>query len=124
MTRQRTGDGFKFTARPRLEVLEDRLALSWTAIPPASITPPFSPTLVTLNRLGDAAGDAWINSEIDYYRFTGPFAQRIAEAGLSPATQLTNFIRAYEEVGCDELVLLPTIADLSEVERLASIVNR
>ena len=60
---------------------------------------------------------------LDYYRFAGPFAQRIAEAGLTTPTQLTNFIRAYEEAGCEELVLLPTIAELSEVERLASIVN-
>jgi hypothetical protein len=60
---------------------------------------------------------------LDYYRFTGPFAQRIAEAGLSSATQLTNFIRSYEEAGCEELVLLPAIAEISEVERLASIVT-
>lgn len=61
---------------------------------------------------------------LDYYRFTGAFAQKIAEAGLTSETELTNFIRAYEEAGCDELVLFPTIADLTEVDRLASVVNR
>ena len=61
---------------------------------------------------------------LDYYGFVGPFARKIAEAGLSSATQLTNFVRSYEEAGCEELVLLPAIAEISEVERLASIVNR
>jgi alkanesulfonate monooxygenase SsuD/methylene tetrahydromethanopterin reductase-like flavin-dependent oxidoreductase (luciferase family) len=85
---------------------------------------PGSPQLWAQAYFGLSDADAVTSYLLDYYRFTGPFAQRIAEAGLSTATQLTNFIRAYEEVGCDELVLLPTIADLSEVERLASIVNR
>ena len=85
---------------------------------------PGSPQLWAQAYFGLSDADAVTSYLLDYYRFTGPFAQRIAEAGLSTATQLTNFIRAYEEVGCDELVLLPTIAELSEVERLASIVNR
>ncbi|HKZ19009.1 MAG TPA: LLM class flavin-dependent oxidoreductase [Acidimicrobiia bacterium] len=85
---------------------------------------PGLPQLWAQAYFGLSDADAVTSYLLDYYRFTGPFAQRIAEAGLSTATQLTNFIRAYEEVGCDELVLLPTIADLSEVERLASIVNR
>jgi alkanesulfonate monooxygenase SsuD/methylene tetrahydromethanopterin reductase-like flavin-dependent oxidoreductase (luciferase family) len=85
---------------------------------------PGLPQLWAQAYFGLSDADAVTSYLLDYYRFTGPFAQRIAEAGLSSATQLTNFIRAYEEVGCDELVLLPTIADLSEVERLASIVNR
>lgn len=85
---------------------------------------PGSPQLWAQAYFGLSDAEAVNSYLLDYYRFAGPFAQRIADAGLTTATQLTNFIRAYEEVGCDELVLLPTIANLSEVERLASIVNR
>jgi hypothetical protein len=30
-------------------------------------------------------------------------------------------VRAYEEAGCDELVLLPTVADPGQLERLAEV---
>lgn len=85
---------------------------------------PDTPQLWAQAYFGLSDSDAATAYLLDYYTFAGPFAQKIAEAGLTTETQLTNFIRAYEEAGCQELVLLPTIADLSEVERLASIVNR
>ncbi|MGH8957651.1 MAG: LLM class flavin-dependent oxidoreductase [Acidimicrobiia bacterium] len=85
---------------------------------------PGSPQLWAQAYFGLSDAGAVTSYLLDYYRFAGPFAQRIAEAGLTSATQLTNFLRAYEEAGCEELVLLPAIAELSEVERLASIVNR
>jgi hypothetical protein len=30
-----------------------------------------------------------------------------------------DFVRGYEEAGCDELVLLPTVSDIGQLERLA-----
>jgi hypothetical protein len=33
-------------------------------------------------------------------------------------------VRGYEEAGCDELVLFPTVSDLSELDRLAEAVGR
>src|SRR5262245_5957441 len=59
-------------ARPRLrlEALEDRLALSWAGVPPATITPPGNAVPVTLDNQGDASGGAVIeNNEDDYYTF-------------------------------------------------------
>ena len=29
-----------------------------------------------------------------------------------------DFVRGYEEAGCDELVLFPTVADIDDLERL------
>ena len=55
---------------------------------------------------------------LDYYAFTGPFAERIAAGNSTSARQLKDFVRGYEEAGCDELVLFPTVADLDELERL------
>jgi len=59
---------------------------------------------------------------LDYYSFTGPFAERIAAETLTTATEVTNYVRSYEEAGCEELVLLPALAALDQVERLAELV--
>ena len=69
--------------------------------------------------LGDeAAGEAYL---LDYYAFTGPFAAKIAAGNLTSARAIRDFVRAYEEAGCDELVLLPTVADPGQLERLAEV---
>jgi alkanesulfonate monooxygenase SsuD/methylene tetrahydromethanopterin reductase-like flavin-dependent oxidoreductase (luciferase family) len=57
----------------------------------------------------------------DYYAFTGPFAERIAAANLSSPQAVKDLVRGYEEAGCDHLVLLPTVADLAQLERLADL---
>ena len=54
----------------------------------------------------------------DYYAFTGPFAERIAAENLTSARAVKDFVRGYEEAGCDELVLFPTVADPEELDRL------
>jgi hypothetical protein len=57
----------------------------------------------------------------DYYAFTGPFAERIAEGMLSTPQAVAQFVRGYAEAGCEELVLLPAIAELEQVDRLADV---
>jgi alkanesulfonate monooxygenase SsuD/methylene tetrahydromethanopterin reductase-like flavin-dependent oxidoreductase (luciferase family) len=64
----------------------------------------------------EAAAERYL---LDYYAFTGPFAAKIAAGTLTSARALRDFIRAYEEEGCDELVLLPTVADIGQLDRLA-----
>ena len=51
----------------------------------------------------------------------GPFAAKIAAGNLTSPRAIRDFVRAYEEAGCDELVLLPTVADLGQLERLAEV---
>ncbi|HEX9892111.1 MAG TPA: LLM class flavin-dependent oxidoreductase [Actinomycetota bacterium] len=58
---------------------------------------------------------------LDYYAFTGPFARRIAEGLLATPQAIAGQIRGYAEAGCDELVLLPAVGDLDQVERLAEV---
>jgi hypothetical protein len=58
-----------------------------------------------------------------YYAFTGPFAERVVTANLTSARAVKDFVRGYEEAGCDELVLFPTVADAAEVDRLAEAVS-
>ena len=74
--------------------------------------------------LGDddvrAAGRSYM---LDYYGFTGPFAQRIAEGLLTTPQDVNQFVRGYAEEGCDELVLFPAVADVAQVERLAEVIG-
>jgi alkanesulfonate monooxygenase SsuD/methylene tetrahydromethanopterin reductase-like flavin-dependent oxidoreductase (luciferase family) len=66
--------------------------------------------------LGDAErGNAYLR---DYYAFTGPFVERIVAENLTSARALKDFVRGYEEAGCDELVLFPAVADREELDRL------
>ncbi len=54
----------------------------------------------------------------EYYSFAGPIAERIASWMLTTPQEIAGFIRGYEEAGCDDLVLFPTIAHISQLERL------
>lgn len=58
----------------------------------------------------------------DYYEFTGGFAEKIAAGNLSSAREVKDLIRGYEAEGCDELVLLPTVADIADIDRLADVI--
>jgi alkanesulfonate monooxygenase SsuD/methylene tetrahydromethanopterin reductase-like flavin-dependent oxidoreductase (luciferase family) len=70
--------------------------------------------------LGDAErGNAYLR---DYYAFTGPFAERVVAANLTSARAIKDFLRGYEQAGCDELVLFPTSADAAELDRLAEVI--
>ena len=71
--------------------------------------------------LGDAAtverGRAYMR---DYYAFTGPFAERIAEGMLATTQAVAQFVRGYAEAGCHELVLFPAVAELEQIDLLAA----
>ncbi|RJQ76788.1 LLM class flavin-dependent oxidoreductase [Pseudonocardiaceae bacterium YIM PH 21723] len=67
--------------------------------------------------LGDPdTGSAYLR---DYYAFTGPFADTIAAGNLTSARAVKDLVRGYAAEGCQELILLPTLSDPSEVDRLA-----
>ena len=54
----------------------------------------------------------------DYYAFTGPFAERIVAANLTSPRAVKDFVRGYEEAGCNELVLFSATSDIEQLERL------
>jgi alkanesulfonate monooxygenase SsuD/methylene tetrahydromethanopterin reductase-like flavin-dependent oxidoreductase (luciferase family) len=68
-----------------------------------------------------AGGERYL---LDYYAFTGPFAERIAATNLTSGRAVLDQVRGYEEAGCDELVLLPTVPSLDQVDRLAETLAR
>jgi alkanesulfonate monooxygenase SsuD/methylene tetrahydromethanopterin reductase-like flavin-dependent oxidoreductase (luciferase family) len=59
----------------------------------------------------------------DYYSFTGGFEERIVAGNLTTPSAVKDFVRGYEEEGCDELVLLPTVSSLDQLERLADVLG-
>jgi alkanesulfonate monooxygenase SsuD/methylene tetrahydromethanopterin reductase-like flavin-dependent oxidoreductase (luciferase family) len=59
---------------------------------------------------------------LDYYAFTGPFAERIAAGLLTTPQAIVQFVRGYAEAGCDHLVLFPAVAQIDQLNRLAEII--
>ncbi len=73
--------------------------------------------------LGEGRADAGADYLRHYYAFTGPFAEKIAAGNLTSPGGVVDFIRGYEDAGCDELVLFPTIAGVDQVDRLAEVIH-
>lgn len=73
--------------------------------------------------LGDGAADAGAEYLRHYYAFTGPFAEKIAAGNLTSPGAITDFIRGYQDAGCDELVLFPTVSSIEQVDRLAQVIG-
>jgi alkanesulfonate monooxygenase SsuD/methylene tetrahydromethanopterin reductase-like flavin-dependent oxidoreductase (luciferase family) len=72
---------------------------------------------------GEDVAEAGTRYLQDYYAFTGPFAERIAAGLLTTPQAIAGFIRGYQEAGCDELVLFPTLPNLNQVAQLAQIIE-
>jgi alkanesulfonate monooxygenase SsuD/methylene tetrahydromethanopterin reductase-like flavin-dependent oxidoreductase (luciferase family) len=56
---------------------------------------------------------------LDYYAFTGPFAERIAAGLLTTPQSVVQLARGYAEAGCDHLVIFPTSTKIEQLDRLA-----
>ncbi len=74
--------------------------------------------------LGPGEADAGRAYLLDYYAFTGPFAERIAAGLLTTPQAIVQLARGYAEEGCDHLVLFPTSAKIEQLERLADVVGQ
>jgi alkanesulfonate monooxygenase SsuD/methylene tetrahydromethanopterin reductase-like flavin-dependent oxidoreductase (luciferase family) len=73
--------------------------------------------------LGDGTVQAGAEYLRHYYAFTGPFAEKIAAGNLTSPGAIADYIRGYEDAGCDELVLFPTVSNLEQIERLAEVIR-
>jgi alkanesulfonate monooxygenase SsuD/methylene tetrahydromethanopterin reductase-like flavin-dependent oxidoreductase (luciferase family) len=79
------------------------------------------PRLVALSyfALGPGAEEGSAMYLKDYYGFLGEWADRIAESAPTSADALKGVAKTFEDLGVDELVFDPTIAELDQVDRLA-----
>lgn len=73
--------------------------------------------------LGDGTAESGAAYLRHYYAFTGPFAEKIAAGNLTSPGAVVDFIRGYEDAGCDELVLFPTVSTIDQLERLAEVIH-
>lgn len=56
---------------------------------------------------------------LDYYAYMGPMAQIIAQTAPFSTEAVKSTIRAFEEIGTDELIFIPCIPELDQVRMLA-----
>ncbi len=56
---------------------------------------------------------------LNYYAFMGPMAQYMAQAVYSTPEAIRAGIRAFEEIGTDELIFTPCIPELNQISGLA-----
>ncbi len=57
-----------------------------------------------------------------YYRFLGDYTEMIAGSALRSADAIKAAVAKYADAGVDDLILDPTVADISQVDRLADVV--
>ncbi len=83
------------------------------------------PHIVALSyfSLGDDVTEASRAYLKDYYGFTGEFAEMIADAAPRTPEAIREVVGKFEDIGVDELVFDPTVAELTQVDRLAEAVT-
>ena len=59
----------------------------------------------------------------DYYSYFGPAADDMARSIPSSPEAVEELIRGFGEVGADEVVCWPTVAELDQVDRLADLIS-
>jgi hypothetical protein len=57
-----------------------------------------------------------------YYSFMGPMAEKLAQSLPTNPQAIKDTIKAFEDIGLDELILWPCIADIHQLDGLADIV--
>jgi alkanesulfonate monooxygenase SsuD/methylene tetrahydromethanopterin reductase-like flavin-dependent oxidoreductase (luciferase family) len=80
-----------------------------------------SPRLMALGyyALGDGAREAADSYLGDYYAWLGDIAGMIAAGAATDADTVRQYVQAFTDAGCDELVLFPCTADPAQVDLLA-----
>jgi alkanesulfonate monooxygenase SsuD/methylene tetrahydromethanopterin reductase-like flavin-dependent oxidoreductase (luciferase family) len=72
---------------------------------------------------GDAAAEAGARHLKSYYEFLGPFADKIAEGLLTTPQAVVQYVRGYQDAGCDELLMFAAVPKLTELARLADVLG-
>ena len=80
-----------------------------------------SPVIMVMHyfALGD---DSNVDYLFDYYGYQGDRARMFAEGAYRRAVDVTAAVRDFAAIGVDEYTFVPTMADLSQVDRLADAV--
>ena len=84
-----------------------------------------TPRVVALSyfSLGEEHAEESLHNLRSYYGFLGEWAEGLAQGTPRTPAALAERAGAFEELGVDELVFDPTVADLDQVDRLADAVG-
>ena len=80
------------------------------------------PRLAALTYFGIGDEQASRRALRSYYGFLGERVEMLVESGLRSPQAAADAVRAYADVGITEVVFIPTVANLDEVDRLADAV--
>lgn len=58
-----------------------------------------------------------------YYAFMGPMVERVVSAIITTPEALKEAIQTFENSGMDELILVPGIADLAQIDRVREVIG-
>ena len=103
----------------QLAPMISRVRAAWTAAGRAG-----APRIVALTyySLGDEVEDRSYQYLRHYYGSFGQYAEMVASSALRSPDALRGALTAFADVGVDELVLNPTVADIDQIDRLADVV--
>ena len=73
--------------------------------------------------LGPGAADVVGGYIRHYYSSLGPVAEQMAQSAVSSTEAITGLIHDLEGIGMDELVFLPSAAEMGQLDRLADIIG-
>ena len=73
--------------------------------------------------LGDDAQQAAERYLRGYYGFAPPYAQAVVNAAAIGDRGVADAVNAFQQAGCDELLLVPCSADVRQVELLAGVLT-
>ena len=59
----------------------------------------------------------------DFFAFDGDLAEQTVQSILSTPEAIKEAMQAYEDIGADEFILWPTVADLDQIDRLAEVIG-
>jgi len=74
--------------------------------------------------LGDRAEELASEDLLDYYAFAGEYASMIVGSAAKDAETVRQYVAAFEQAGCDELICFPTGIDPEQVDLLAAALGR
>jgi alkanesulfonate monooxygenase SsuD/methylene tetrahydromethanopterin reductase-like flavin-dependent oxidoreductase (luciferase family) len=77
---------------------------------------------LTYYALGDDPEADTVASIGHYYEFAGEYREMVVSGTAKGPDQIRERVRAFEEAGCDELIMFPASADPTQVDRLAQLV--
>ncbi len=70
----------------------------------------------------DAAMDSGRDYVRTYYAAMGPNADRIAGGVKTTPQQIRDTIKGFQDIGMDDFILMPTVPDIAQFDRLAEVV--